>query len=64
MAAALERWVGQRNARLRPAADNLGDPPTPLIEDARPGNERSGVAVGPQSEDLDIEERSGRIEAF
>src|SRR5438067_6230306 len=64
MPAALERRIGQGDAGLRPAADNFGNPPMPLFEHARPRNERCRVPVWPQPEDLDIEQRSGGIEAF
>ncbi len=49
MSAALERRVGQCDARLRPAADYFGHPPTPLLEDARARNQRGSVPVRPQT---------------
>ena len=61
-AARFERRVGQRDARLRPPLGDLLDPALALLEHGLAGEQRGRMAVRPQPEQGDIEERPAGIE--
>ncbi len=53
--AAFKNRIGQADPHLRLGADNFGNPAPPLLEHLGAGEERGGVAIGAEPQQLDVE---------
>ena len=64
MPAALERRIGQRDARFGFGANDGGDPPVALREHRSAREQRGCMPIRPQPQKIHVEERPSRVEAL